>query len=90
MYRIAQEAVGNAIKHGRAKQITLRMRFGQGKGVLSVEDNGRGMSAKAHNPHGMGLRTMRHRAELIEGNLDIRARIGGGTIVRCEFPYVRR
>jgi len=86
LYRIAQEAVTNAAKHGRAKQISILLSTSAGELHLSVHDNGTGMKEPAGKHDGMGIRTMRYRAEAMGGSLEFRQRDGGGTSVICTIP----
>jgi two-component system CheB/CheR fusion protein len=86
LYRIAQEAVHNAIKHGGASQITIGLSGGNGRGILSIQDNGSGIPEGAANQKGMGLHIMRYRAGIIGGVLEV-VRCGErGTLVTCVFP----
>ncbi len=94
VYRIAQEAITNAIKHGKAKNIMIRLKAQNGHSELSVENDGMAFSnggaglapgGQVHN-RGMGLRIMRYRAERINGSLDIHKGAYGGTFVNCVFP----
>jgi len=86
LYRIAQEAVGNAIKHGHAKNILIRLETsGSGK-VLKVIDDGSGLPSAPLNGKGMGLRIMSYRAELIGARFNIRRRETSGTVVTCLLP----
>lgn len=81
LYRIAQEAVNNAVKHGRAKRITVALDRKAGRLELCVTDNGRGFP-KVLNP-GLGLQVMRHRAAVIGAELTVESKPGRGTTVRC-------
>jgi signal transduction histidine kinase len=84
LYRIAQEAMTNAIRHGRSKNIVLRLFSKDGKMTLSIEDDGIGFPQKLRPVSGMGLRIMKARAEMIGAVLDVR-RIGRkGTAIICE------
>ncbi len=87
LYRIAQEAIANAARHGRAGRVDVTLaRLADGAARLSVEDDGRGIPAEAlGGDSGLGLRTMRSRAERVGGSLDIRALDGGGTRVAVRF-----
>jgi len=85
LYRIAQEAVFNAIKGGGAKQILIRLTGRRGQGTLSVVDNGCGISPNPRR-RGMGLALMAYRARMINATLDIERRKSGGTRVLCKFP----
>ncbi len=89
LYRIAQEAVGNAIKHGRAKNIEIRLEApGAGK-RLRITDDGAGRPPFHANGKGMGLRIMSYRADRIGAKFSIRPRDPTGTIVNCLLPSVR-
>jgi PAS domain S-box-containing protein len=83
LYRIAQEAVSNAIKHGQARRIELSV-TAKGRSVtLAVKDNGTGIPRKLPKRKGMGLRIMRYRAEVIGGALLVEPVPGGGSRVVC-------
>ncbi len=84
LYRIAQEAVSNAIKHGASDAIFIKLDEMQGKIILKIEDNGSGRLKKMKRP-GMGLKTMNYRAETIGGLLEIRQRPRNGIVVTCSF-----
>jgi signal transduction histidine kinase len=85
VYRIAQEAVINAIKGGRATRINIRL-FSQAPHLkLTVADNGVGIGNRPLRK-GMGLKLMEYRARVINGKLRFRSRPQGGTVVSCLFP----
>jgi len=86
MFRIVQEAVRNAINHGRATQIVIKLEMLDDGQELRIEDNGIGMP---HSPsrEGLGLRIMAHRAEMIGGKLRVEPRDGGGAVVCCAMPF---
>lgn len=87
LFRIAQEAVHNAIKHANAKQIVIRLAKKQGHFMLSIKDDGDGFpSANGDKAKGMGLRIMRHRAGLINGELRFANDSTGGALVVCSVP----
>jgi DNA-binding NarL/FixJ family response regulator/two-component sensor histidine kinase len=89
LLRVAQEAISNAVAHGRADQIDIRVeRFDQ-SGLLSIRDNGVGLSEDNRKRDGMGLHTMDYRARAIGGSLKIARSPGGGTMVACAFPLTR-
>ena len=85
LYYIAQEAVLNASKHGKAPHVAIELRQTDDRLQLTVEDDGIGLPAPALPVTGMGLRIMRYRARVIGGTLDLRARPAGGTQIRCEL-----
>ena len=87
LYRIAQEAVTNAVKHGKAKEIDIELSTNPHQTVLSVKDQGTGIADLDPDRKGMGLRIMNYRADMIGGTLDIqRSQNGGGTTVVCTIP----
>jgi PAS domain S-box-containing protein len=86
LYRIAQEAISNAAKHGRATVIDIRCERRKQHLVLSVLDNGTGLVEMPPAGGGMGLHIMQYRARSIGGELSIAARPQGGTAVRCLLP----
>lgn len=86
LYRIAQEAITNALKHGGAHRVLLRLFQKNGRVVLVVEDDGKGLPDPARRGEGMGLRIMAHRAAMMGGTFQIRAVPPQGTTVTCEMP----
>jgi signal transduction histidine kinase len=85
LYRIAQEAINNATRHGKASVITLRLSAENGDIELSIKDNGSGIPQPQPRPTGMGLSIMQYRARMIGGQLKVAPRAEGGTIVACIF-----
>jgi len=85
LYRIAEEAVTNAVKHAGANSITIKLAILAGRPVLEIADDGKGIGEKLKT-EGMGLRNMQYRASVIGGELTVEARKGGGTRVRCTLP----
>ena len=85
LFRIVQEAVTNAVKHGRATQIDIHVERARSQLFVSVTDNGSGVAAEKGGS-GFGLRIMRYRAEAIGGHLELERGVGGGTVVRCICP----
>ena len=85
LYRIAEEAVGNAVKHAGAKTITVKLDIPEGRPVLVICDDGKG-SLKGSPTNGMGLPSMKYRAIVIGAELTIERRKSGGTRVRCTLP----
>jgi PAS domain S-box-containing protein len=86
LYRMSQEAVTNAIKHGRPHNIVIRLGVEGEWATLRVIDDGAGFSAASRNGAGTGLRIMHYRAELIGAQLTIKAARPHGTIVTCSLP----
>ena len=85
LFRIAQEAVNNAVKHSRAKHIWITLRAEAMQIDLSITDDGIGLPAGSESSHGMGLHTMSYRATLINGSLSAKRRSQGGTTVTCSL-----
>jgi PAS domain S-box-containing protein len=85
LYRIAQEAITNATKHGDPKNIDIRLIAENGHLTLTVENDGLPFSDDRMDSDGMGLKIMRRRAEMIGGSLEIHRRSHGGTRVACVF-----
>jgi len=85
LYRIALEALNNALKHARATTVTVQLRMADGTematAALEVADDGCGFEPDSVKPGGMGLTTMRERAEKLGGRLEIRSGGGTGTTV---------
>jgi PAS domain S-box-containing protein len=86
LYRIAQEAVTNARRHGRAKLIQVTLDVEPATVRLEVLDDGVGLPPPAADAPGMGLRIMRFRARMIGARLSIGPGDHGGTLVTCESP----
>lgn len=91
LYRIAQEAVSNAMRHGKPSKVRIRLkRTAPGAALLAVGDNGRGFNVKAtRRKEGIGLRVMEYRAGLVGGGLSISSTLKHGTEVRCRFASLR-
>ena len=83
LYRIAQEALSNAVKHGKARQVFIRLRANAERVFLSVHDDGVGISKSLPKSKGMGLRIMQYRAGMIGGSVVVQREPGGGTSVAC-------
>ncbi|MBL9132243.1 MAG: hypothetical protein JNG86_13655, partial [Verrucomicrobiaceae bacterium] len=86
LFRVAQEAVSNAVKHSQARRIEIRLARQNGNIVLTVRDNGVGIPDKPSKGTGMGLLTMGHRAQMMGGTLSVTPRRSGGTQVTCSVP----
>jgi PAS domain S-box-containing protein len=89
LYRIAQEAIGNAIKHGHAKSVTVALNEAGGEVTLTVSDSGCGFIREMASIDGMGLRIMEYRAELIDAAVEIDSKPGVGTTVVCKLDSNR-
>ena len=87
LYRIAQEAISNAVRHGHATSVLIRLAIDSGEVVLSVRDNGLGFKPSAGACTGMGMRSMRYRTNLLNGSIDISAEPEGGALVCCRAPH---
>jgi signal transduction histidine kinase len=85
LYRIAQEAVTNAVKHARADLIRIEVKSGRGVTRVRVSDNGIGLPSNGERREGLGMRVMRHRADSIRASLMIRTSPTGGTTVTCSL-----
>lgn len=88
LYYIAREAVNNAIRHGHARQIVIRLAANQQQGVLTIEDDGYGIGSIVPGNKGMGLHLMNYRARVIGGSLEVQRVPAGGTSVSCVFPIM--
>jgi signal transduction histidine kinase len=86
LYRIAQEAVNNALKHGKAQSIDIRFGSDESGLLLEITDNGVGIPPEKGRHEGIGLKSMRFRIRMLHGELDVSASPHGGTRVFCSFP----
>ncbi len=86
LYRIAQEATTNAIKHAHPRRVVLSLLEQDHEILLRVTDDGRGISHVPVNSKGLGLRIMRHRANLIGGRLSVAPVADRGTELVCTLP----
>ena len=86
VYRIAQEAVNNALKHSRATQVVIQWRQSDDGLVLAVADNGVGFDEQELDRKTLGLHSMRYRAKVVGAELTTRSSAGHGTTVRCLLP----
>ncbi|MDI3269317.1 MAG: sensor histidine kinase [Bacillota bacterium] len=88
LFRIVQEALSNVAKHADAHHVSLTLRFGPQELELHLVDDGVGFDLKkAQGQGGFGLISMRERAELLGGQLQILTRPGEGTTVKAKVPY---
>ncbi len=86
LYRVAQEAMNNAVKHARAGCIDLMLRCSEGALLLEVMDDGIGFDSNRTYPGHLGLKSMRERVGQLGGDLDIESAPGEGTVVRVSIP----
>ena len=86
LYRIAQEAVNNALKHAEAQHIHLRLEDCGSKTELSITDDGKGLPRRKSSGGGMGLQVMQHRARLMGGDLAIESTANKGVRIICSAP----
>lgn len=83
LYRIAQEAVNNAVRHGKPDEMEIALRSEGESVALCIADNGAGIDLAHNGKNGLGLSIMRYRARMIDGVLEIGPRPEGGTAVTC-------
>jgi signal transduction histidine kinase len=88
VYRIAEEATRNAVRHGRARRIALALEREADELVLAVRDDGTGIRAPERRGQGLGLRIMAHRAAIIGASFAVKAQPQGGTSVECRLPHL--
>jgi len=85
LFHISQEAIHNAVRHGKATVIDITLVTDDGTGALVIRDNGTSFSPRPQLAAGMGLRTMMYRAEMVGGQLNIESTPSGGTTVTATF-----
>jgi PAS domain S-box-containing protein len=85
-YRIAQEAVNNALRYAGAHRIDLKLEDRHGGVSLQISDDGRGLPVSRSAMNGKGHQMMRDRAHLVGASLEITSAAGKGTLIRCELP----
>ncbi len=88
LFRIAQEAVGNALRHGHPATLDIMLVSDEHALCLIIEDDGAGIPAAREKSEGMGLRIMEHRARVIGASFSIASVPGEGTKVICRLPVV--
>lgn len=86
LYKIAQEALTNAIKHGKAKQVSIQLTNGSSRLALTISNSGAPFPSVVGRNAGMGLRIMNYRANLIGASLEIKPGDPEGTVVTCLVP----
>jgi two-component system, LuxR family, sensor kinase FixL len=87
LYRIAPEAVNNALKHSGARHISISLAASDGALALDIRDDGKGFGSSPPREGGMGLHIMDYRARLIGGVLRLQSG-GSGTAVSCRVPSI--
>ncbi|MCH8275927.1 MAG: PAS domain S-box protein [Bacteroidetes bacterium] len=88
LYRIAQEAVSNAVKHGKASHVHILLSARDHRIHLTIRDDGIGFPDELPEDRGMGVRIMKYRARVMGATLEIRKGSRGGTIVSCILPSI--
>jgi PAS domain S-box-containing protein len=86
LYRIAQEAISNAVKHGKARQVAVQLQAIDGQAELTIIDDGGGFDPRHPHSGGTGLKIMRFRAQMAGGYLSVDSVPGGGVTLRCRCP----
>jgi signal transduction histidine kinase len=87
LFRVAQEALQNALKYSKARQVTLRLRGEADQVVLTIVDDGVGFDVDEAWGRGLGLISMEERLEALGGSVDIRSKGGGGTAIEVRVPF---
>jgi len=90
LYYIVQEALLNAVNHGKATSVIVTLAPDGDRWKLTVQDNGAGFQIADKNRAGMGIRIMRYRAKVIGASLDLRSQAGQGTEIACVFNPTAR
>jgi signal transduction histidine kinase len=90
LYRISQEALNNATRHGHATKVSIILMVDDDVVILSIADNGKGLPKTTEKIDGMGLKIMDYRTNLIAGQLEVANNPGGGVIVTCSFRQSRK
>jgi signal transduction histidine kinase len=86
LYRIAQEAVNNAVRHGAADRVKIVLAAGDEQIRLQIRDDGSGFEDDDVTDAGMGVHIMNYRARIIGGTLDLNSALGEGTVITCTLP----
>jgi signal transduction histidine kinase len=86
LYRVAQEALNNVLKHAHAARVSVRLAVARGHATLELADDGVGFEPELHVADGFGLRGMRERVERLDGMFRIESSPGTGTRIRVEVP----
>lgn len=87
LYRISQEALSNAVKHGKAEKVDIQLNLFDNNLNLMIEDNGQGFDVKkTKEKAGMGLENIRNRVLYLNGEVDIESQPGRGTLINLDVP----
>jgi signal transduction histidine kinase len=86
LYRIAQEALNNTLKHAAASTICVSLSCTEDEVALEVRDDGKGLDPSASFPGHLGLQSMRERATRLHGRFELESAPGAGTTVRARLP----
>jgi signal transduction histidine kinase len=89
LYRIAQESMNNAVKHACAQHLGLRLGTSNDEVVLEVWDDGTGFDVGGSFPGHLGLHSMRERAAMVGGTIEVESNSPTGTLVRARIPLSR-
>jgi signal transduction histidine kinase len=90
LYRVAQEALHNTVKHANARQVHVRLTRVNGDLLLNLRDDGQGFDPHGSFPGHLGLRSMRERVSQLGGAFEIESAPGKGTTIHVRIPYVNR
>ncbi len=85
LFRIAQEAANNAIRHGKADRINIEVENGDSELRFAISDNGSGIKDENRKGTGLGMKIMKYRCDLIDGVFSIKRLAQGGTCVQCRM-----
>jgi signal transduction histidine kinase len=89
LYRLAQEALHNVVKHAQAEHVLVRLEVGPEVMTMEIRDDGTGFDPAAVPPGHLGLHTMAERTGQIGGSIEVLSAVGEGTTVRVRIPCVR-
>ena len=89
IFRAIQELLGNAARHSQATQIKVQIESSEVEVRVAVEDNGKGFDANMGLEHGMGIKLIRERVEMLNGRFDVDSVIGQGTRITFQIPAVK-
>ncbi len=83
IYKIAQEGISNAVKHGKAQSIKVSLIQHDGNVVLTIKDDGVGFMRNVKNSKGIGLKIMQYRANMIDASFQVESNVPHGVILNC-------